>query len=105
MNDFKIIYKILKLLDKNKGNESFDYAAISASAFGISYNEWEQIMIELQTAGYIRGIICNKTLQDKFYHIVEPISPTITLKGMEYLAENNMMAKARDALKMIGDII
>ncbi len=104
MNNFKIIYKILRLLDKNKGDENFDYKVISPFAFGIPYSEWEQIMIELQEAGYIRGIVYKKNLQDKFYHILEPISPSITLKGMEYLAENSMMAKARDALKMIGDI-
>ena len=38
-------------------------------------------------------------------HIVEPIHPAITLKGMEYLAENGMMAKAKEALKLVGDLL
>lgn len=105
MNDFKIIYKILRLLDKHKGDESFDYQLISASAMKISFAEWEQILIELQVNGYIRGLVYTQTPSDKFPHLVEPIRPQITLAGMEFLAENGMMAKAKEALSMIGEII
>lgn len=34
-----------------------------------------------------------------------PIHPQITLKGMEYLANNSFMKKAAEALKMVGDFI
>lgn len=105
MDNFKTIYKILKQLDKYKGREDFDTALISAQAMGIEFAEWEQLVIALQKSGYIEGIIFTKTLSDKFHHIAEPIYPNITLKGMEYLAENSFMAKARDALKMVGDIV
>ena len=30
MGDFKIIYKILRMLDKHKGDETFEYGSISA---------------------------------------------------------------------------
>lgn len=95
MKDFQIIYKILSLLDKHKGDESFDYSQISADAMKTGYNDWEQIMIEMQENGFIRGIVYTRSLSDKFPHICEPICPSITLKGMEYLAENNMMSKAK----------
>ena len=105
MNNFKVIYKILRLLDKHKGKESFDYAEISAQAMQISYEEWEQLMIELQEAGYVRGLVYEQSLPERFPHIVEPLRVRITLKGMEYLCENGMMAKAKDALKMAGEIL
>lgn len=105
MQDFQIIYKILRLLDKHKGDEAFDYASISASALNIRYGDWEQILIELQENGYIRGIVYTQDMSSKFPHIVEPIRPRITLKGMEYLSENSMMAKAKEVLKMVGDIV
>lgn len=95
MKDFQIIYKILSILDKHKGDESFDYAQISAEAMKTGYNDWEQLMIEMQENGFIRGLIYSRNLNDKFPHLREPICPVITLKGMEYLAENNMMAKAK----------
>lgn len=105
MTDFKAIYRILRLLDKHKGDEAFDYESISAQAVKLPFAEWEQIMIELQINGYIRGIVYTQTLSDKFPHIMEPIRPQITMKGMEYLENNGMMAKARDLLKIAGDII
>lgn len=105
MKEFQVIYKILALLNKHKGDENFDYAAISASAFKLTFAEWEQIMIELQENGYIKGLVYTQSLSDRFPHIAEPIKPRITLKGMEYLCENGMMNKAKEALRLIGEII
>ena len=68
-------------------------------------SDWEQIMIELQMNGFIRGLVYTQDLTNKFPHIVEPIHPQITLKGMEYLAINSFMKKAAEALKMVGDFI
>lgn len=105
MKDFQVIYKILKLLEKNRGREDFEYEQISASAMRISFERWEQLMIEMQIEGYIRGLIYTQTMSDKFPHIVEPIRPVITLKGLAYLDENGMMSKAKEALRMVGEII
>lgn len=105
MDNFKIIYKILKSLEKNMGNEDFEIESISAQQLKISYEQWEQLLIMLSDAGYITGIIVNRDMEDKFRHIIEPIYPSITLRGMEYLADNSFMKKASDALKMVGDII
>lgn len=105
MDNFNAIYKILKLLDKHKGDEEFDYELISAKAMKMKVSDWEQIMIELQMNGFIRGLVYTQDLMNKFPHIVEPIHPQITLKGMEYLANNSFMKKAAEALKMVGDFI
>lgn len=87
------------------GNEEFEIEAISAKQLKISYEQWEQILIMLSDAGYITGIVVAQDMGDKFRHIAEPIYPSITLKGLEYLFENSLMAKAKEALKMVGDII
>lgn len=105
MDDFKVIYKILKELEKNMGNEDFCIRSISAEHLKISYEKWEQLLVMLSDSGYINGIITTKDLEDKFRHIAEPIFPSITLKGLEYLAENSFMAKAKEALKMVGEIL
>lgn len=105
MDNFNAIYKILKLLDKHKGDEEFDYELISAKAMKMKVSDWEQIMIELQMNGFIRGLVYTQDLTNKFPHIVEPIHPQITLKGMEYLVNNSFMKKAAEALKMVGDFI
>lgn len=105
MDNFKAIYRILKTLDRYKGDESFDNALISASTLKISFPAWEQLMIELQRNGYIDGVTIDQDLTDRFPHICQPIHPRITLKGMEYLVENSMMAKAKEALQMLGELI
>lgn len=105
MDNFKIIYKILAYLEKNMGNEKISISTISAEKLGISFEKWEQLLILLQENGYIKGLIIAKDLDRIYGHIAEPIKPQITLKGLEYLAENSFMAKAKNALKMIGEII
>lgn len=102
--DFTAIYKILKFLDRNSGNEEYDLGTISAEMLGISEAKWEQLLIELQRNGYIDGVVYSKTLEDKFPHLAGTVQPRITLKGMEYLEENTFMKKAGRFLKGIKEI-
>ena len=97
--NFKVLYKILKTLDRHKGDEDFDARSISAETLGVSEAVWEQLVIEIARAGYIDGVRYTQTLGDKFPHIAYPIAPRITLKGMEYLEENSLMRKAASAVK------
>lgn len=105
MYNFKIIYKILRELEKNMGNENFRIHTISAEKMNIPFEKWEQLLILMQDEGYIKGLVVSKDLEQTYRHISEPIKPQITIKGLEYLAENSFMEKAREALKMEGEII
>lgn len=105
MGNFNIIYKILKILENSMGDEKFSVEAISAKQMKISYERWEQLMIMLADEGYISGVVTTQSLSDKFRHIAHPINPSITIKGLAYLADNNMMARAKEALKMVGEIL
>ena len=105
MDNFKAIYRILKELDRHKGDEDFDVGCILPEALRVPETDWEQLMIELARAGYVNGVSYTKALGDKFPHLAYPIAPRITLKGMEYLAENSMMQKAANLAKGIVDIV
>ena len=105
MDKFRIIYKILRTLEQNMGKEDFDYEKISAQAMKTTYEIWEQLLIMMYDEGYIKGIVLATSTEDKFPHIAEPIRPVITIKGLEYLADNSFMAKAKETLKMIGEIV
>lgn len=105
MDNFKIIYKILRKLEKNMGNESFNLESISAEKLKVSFEKWEQLLVLLQDDGYIKGLVVPKDTESIYRHIIEPIKPQITIKGLEYLASNSMMAKAKDMLKMAGEIL
>lgn len=105
LDNFKIIYKILRELEKNMGNENYSFYSISAECLKIQFEKWEQLLIIMQENGYIKGIVLSKSAEDTFQHIAEPIRPKITLKGLEYLADNSFMGKAKEALKMAGEIL
>lgn len=105
MDNFKIIYKILRELEKNMGNENFSVETISAQKLKISFEKWEQLLILMQDEGYIKGLVLSKDLESLYRHITEPIKPQITMRGLEYLANNSTLAKAKEVLKMAGEII
>lgn len=105
MNDFKAIYKILRTLQKWRGREDFEPELISAKRLKMEYEDWEQLMIELQEGGYIKGLVYTKTLTDKWPHIAEPIEPRITLDGISFLQNNSDIQKAIEALKLVGEFI
>lgn len=103
--DFKAVYKILQYLSRNMGNEDAGYEMIAAETLGIAECRWEQILIELQEEGYIKGLVVTQSLGDYYPHIAEPIRPRITLKGLEYLEENSQMKKARQIIEGIVNIV
>lgn len=105
MDNFKVIYKILKQLEAMLDCEENNIEAISAERLGISRERWEQILIMLNDEKYIKGIVSTKSMSDNKRHICEPIEPEITLKGLEYLADNALMKKAANLAKGIKDII
>ncbi len=104
MNNFSIIYKILKQLEINLDCEEINLETFSNEKLKISYERWEQLLIMLFDNGYIQGIQKTKSFGDCKYHITEPIQPQITLKGSEYLQENPMMIKAKSIAKGAVDI-
>lgn len=87
------------------GNDKFSPNSISAEKLGLPYGKWEQLLILMQDEGYIKGLVLAKSLESPLKHIAEPIFPQITIKGLEYLADNSFMVKAKDALKMVGEIL
>ena len=105
MDNFSIVYKILRVLEKALDFEEFDVEMLSHEKYGISYRRWERIIIMLAKSGYIEGVMYNQCVTDYGPRIIKPINPIITLKGLEYLADNSMMKKAADLAKGIKEMI
>lgn len=104
MDNFKVIYRILKTLERYMDYEEFDNSLLSADTLGISENRWAQIMEMLITGGYVQGVRSVKYDGQVIPRIIL-IAPRITLKGLEYLEENSLMKKAGNLAKGISDII
>ena len=105
MDNFTVVYKILRALEKGMDYDDFDTSAISPERLGITRERWEKILIMLVKSGYVEGIVYDQVLADYGPHICDPIHPVITLKGLEYLAENTLMKKAANVVKGIKDTI
>lgn len=104
MDNFKIIYKILKILEKTMDAEEFDNQLISYETLGISEIRWSKIMKMMLVNGYIEGVR-NIEYDGATSPTIKMINPTITLLGLEYLEENSLMKKAADLAKGISNII
>ncbi len=103
--DFKIVYKILKTLQKSMDLNFYDSSKLTPSALGISEGRRDSILIMLQDAGYIKGVSIEQYIADDKPTVDTSSQIELTLKGLEYLAENSLMKKAAryagDTLKLI----
>lgn len=104
MDDFKIIYRILKFLRDSMDFEEFDSEGFNAESFGTNNNRFTALVIQLQKSGYIEGLSIKRYARQT-EQIIPPISPVITLKGLEYLNENSLMKKAAELAKGIVEIL
>ena len=104
MDNFKYIYRILKLLEKSMDLEEFDPELIGYKELDIIKPRWSRIVSMLKEQEYIQGIdIWYSLAQD--YPRVKLARPEITLKGLEYLNENSMTKKVHNAAKGIKELI
>ncbi len=103
MDNFKSIYKILSALEKSMDLEECNLACISHETLNISEERWNKYMEMLLDAGYIKGITIRKYITGETR--VDADGIRITLKGLEYLSENNIMQKMYKTAKGITDLI
>lgn len=79
MDNFIAIHRILSYLEQAMDYDMPDMSRISSSALGLSANRWLALLRLLEEAGYIE-IAGHRT--------------KITLRGLEYLQQNNLMQRA-----------
>lgn len=102
MPNTKLIYGILALFDKYLDYDEPDWDELSASHFKVSERRFIAIMLMLLEAGYIDGIEPIGLGGGRYD--IKLMSPRITLKGLEYLENNDSMHKMYRLLKGIKDI-
>ena len=100
MEDFRIIYTILRILQKAMDLEEFDSEELSAKALGLTVPKWSRLMAMLLKEGYISGGQTWNAI-DCGYPKVALNRPELAMKGLEYLEENRLMKKAAGLAKGI----
>lgn len=102
MEAAKTIYKILTAFERQLDVLVFDMDEISPDVLGVSKLRRDRYLQMLIEAGYISGLTV-KELSDHTFRVIET-SPKITLKGIEYLAENSTMQKVVGFIKKGAEI-
>lgn len=105
MNDFKLIYRILKYLQMSLDIEEPDFSPIGADALGMTQAKWSRIMKMLADDGYISGLNIIDVDNAPYPFIRFTRSTELTLKGLEYLEENSLMQKAAKIAKGVVGVI
>lgn len=103
MDNFRVIYRILRYLEKAMDYDEPDMTCISAEALKLTEQRWTMMMEMLSDEGYIKGFSVQRGIDGSI--VVSSSTPRITLKGLEYLQENSLMKKAAELAKGVADII
>ena len=104
MDNFKVIYKILKIMEAAMDLEEFDTKTISKEALNLTEARWCRIIAMLVNEGYITGVEVWNSF-DCGYPKVALSRPEITIKGLEYLEQNSLMKRAAEMAKGIMEIV
>jgi hypothetical protein len=102
MDNFKAVYKILTALEKAMDLPEFDVGQIGYEALGVSKERWARYIEMMVDVGCIKGVRVKYNINGDT--IVEPQDMRITLKGLEYLQENSIMAKIQKAAQGITEV-
>ncbi len=103
MDNFRVIYRILRYLEKALDYDEPNMDCISAKALKLSDQRWVALMEMLSKEGYIDGFSVQRIVDGSI--LISSSTPRITLKGLEYLQENSLMKKAAELAKGVADII
>lgn len=57
MNNFKVVYRILKYLERRMDNPSATIDDLDPERLGISRNRMERLLHELERAGYVAELL------------------------------------------------
>lgn len=104
MDDFKIIYRILKCIYASMDFDDFNRACLSPDMLNVSQNKIDALLVMLAKAGLIDNakIVQYPSGADAVHFIGKP---ALTLKGLEYLEDNSMMKRAKEALSGIAGVV
>lgn len=112
---FVTINKILSYIEKRLDDTVFDLENFDAKTFNVSENRFYRYLQMLLDAGYISGIEVKdfgepddfmteseRLHYERFYAVFD--APAITIKGLQFLAENTLLMRMDKAAKSIRDI-
>lgn len=103
MNDFTTIARILAAIRQGEQNPPFNVALVDERVLKTTARNRDLLAIKLCDEGYIDGLMTTEDIDNAELAVLwQYSSPTITLKGMEYMQTCKPLKKAGRQLKEIG---
>ncbi|OFN02624.1 hypothetical protein HMPREF2626_01560 [Aerococcus sp. HMSC062A02] len=101
---FVIVYQILKYLyDSLKKGKAIEEEKLTSAYFGVVDSYFSYILSSMYHQGFISGLRpIDSKLGQTFINLDDTV---ITPKGIEYLFDNNLIAKAKRTLKDIKEMV
>ena len=100
MDNFRVIYRILRYLEKALDYDEPDMNCISAKTMAISERRWLSLLAMLAGENYIEVVCARESVGRKTVTSVSSVR--LTLRGLEYLQENPTMKRAEAIEKKAG---
>ena len=103
MDNFRVIYKILRYLEAAMDYDEIDPDRLSAESLGISKNRRSALLEMLVREEYVDGIGAKRSADGAV--TISVSSPRLTIKGLEYLHENSVMREMAAVAKGIVEVL
>ena len=106
MDDFKIIYRILKAIQNYETAEIKTLEHFMPDILKTTKENRDRLILKLIDAGYVTGFRVVQEIDglESPAIIWESSNPSITIKGLEYLEDNTMMKRVKETLKGIVSV-
>lgn len=106
MNDFRVIYRILRELSAAIDADEFDPQRLTPEAVGTSEKRFNALMVMLVENGYVEGVTARRYVSSPDpWPRAQMVAPRITLKGLEYLHENSIMKRCAEVALGVASAI
>ena len=107
MEDFKIIYRILKAIKHYEMAEIKTLEHFTPDMLKTTKENRDRLILKLIDAGYVTGFRVVQKIDGLESPVIlwETSNPSVTIKGLEYLEDNSMMKKVKETLKGIANVV
>ncbi len=97
-----IILAILKYLNDSMDDEKIDFSKVNEKSLDVSYPRYCRVLAMMVEEELIYGL-APINIMDNPYTQFKPVNPRITLKGIDYLEDNQITKRAYAVLKEIRE--
>ena len=95
MDDFKIIVRLMAAIRASEEKGFFDQSLVDEKVLHTTAAKRDNLAIKLQKEGYVEGLVTTEDIDNAPLAVLWNLStPSVTLRGLEYLKDNKAAQKA-----------